>query len=566
MNFSLEDIKTQVSKVISYSQGIPEPKVDDIIDQWYTAKRPFILQFGGLIKETEFPVTLTLSRDAKRDRYNEFLNAVEEAYGFTKLLDFLCWLTLEEVFSNHTTRDYFLDGIDTKIPSGAKVSKALEHFELQGEELREIQDHLSMVIQEDKISGKLCFSVHPLDFLSSSENCHHWRSCHSLDGDYRMGNLSYMLDSSTIICYLCNGSQTYKLPNFPDSVPWNSKKWRMLLFYSETREAIFAGRQYPFFSPGALEAVRKHLVSELYWSEWFCDEIRRYPGRANFDYLNDFYVCINGGLWAKHDIIKDQTAQHFNDLLNSSCYTPYVMWNAYANCHTKPIFKIGKEIPCLCCGTGHVEASNGTMICEDCYDNLSGEERLYCACCDRSIPRYRDRVFVSYYDGLVCADCYDSITYCERCNNYYPNHLVEYDEASDEYICCNCKESKNESAATLKMADLDNILFNANGLVQIEEEPIMVDIPVAFDAAIEQARWMAENTYIPQEYIADELRKAVEQDLYASLANYTPPSSCVTYSASDLVEALKSLQVSFDASIPSLGEWITDNLDIKEAT
>ena len=83
-----------------------------------------------------------------------------------------------------------------------KLVRAFKFFETDKELLNEIQSVASMIIQEDKIEGTLCLSVHPLDFISSSENTHNWRSCHALDGEYRAGNLSYMLDKTTVMCYL----------------------------------------------------------------------------------------------------------------------------------------------------------------------------------------------------------------------------------------------------------------------------------------------------------------------------------------------------------------------------
>ena len=127
------------------------------------------------------------------------------------------------------------------IPRGMKIVKSFKYFEKDEDTLADIQSAASMIIQEDKIEGKLCMSVHPLDFLSLSENTYNWRSCHALDGDYRAGNLSYMVDSSTVICYL-KSDRDERLPNFPPEVKWNSKKWRVLLFFSNDWDMIFAGR------------------------------------------------------------------------------------------------------------------------------------------------------------------------------------------------------------------------------------------------------------------------------------------------------------------------------------
>ena len=46
MAFDIEQIKADVSKVISYSQDIPNPKVDELINNWVRAKSYFIKQMG----------------------------------------------------------------------------------------------------------------------------------------------------------------------------------------------------------------------------------------------------------------------------------------------------------------------------------------------------------------------------------------------------------------------------------------------------------------------------------------------------------------------------------------
>ena len=73
----LKTIKEQVRKVITYSQEIPEPQVDDLIDQWLEAKRDFIEAFGGkLIYELALPVTFELTQDARAERINNLIDYI----------------------------------------------------------------------------------------------------------------------------------------------------------------------------------------------------------------------------------------------------------------------------------------------------------------------------------------------------------------------------------------------------------------------------------------------------------------------------------------------------------
>ena len=226
-----ETIKQQVSAVLGYSQDIPEPQVDELIDTWQEAKRDFIELFNGeLICEFPREVSFEIGPKEKMLRVQDFISLVRNTYGNDALADFI-EMNKEGFFSNKVMNNYEHETIT--IMQGMKLLKAFKFFEDDAVTLNKLQSAASMIIQENKIEGTLCLSVHPLDYLSSSENNHNWRSCHALDGEYRSGNLSYMQDKSTVVCYL-RSDRMERLPNFPPEVPWNSKKWRVLLFFSES--------------------------------------------------------------------------------------------------------------------------------------------------------------------------------------------------------------------------------------------------------------------------------------------------------------------------------------------
>ena len=330
---NLDIIKEQVKKVITYSQNIEEPKVDWLINSWFKAKADFITMFSGLIYEGP-QLTFKLSESDRLKEFCEFCQYIENQYDNKDLNDFI-YLNRDGFYDNKTQCDFRYNG--KKIPKGMKILKALKYFDLPKNALNDIQSKASQLIQENSITGTLCFSVHPLDYLSVSENTYNWASCHSLDGDYRAGNLSYMLDSSTIVCYL-RGANNVKLPLFPDDVPWNSKKWRVLLFFSDKQDIIFAGRQYPFTSNNGLDEVRKNLLPFLKLSkrESYCDwtdpVIKSIPDSYGHDYdLLNPYILIRGSMYNLYDEIEEpDNPLHFNDLLRSSFYKPhYIAVNNY---------------------------------------------------------------------------------------------------------------------------------------------------------------------------------------------------------------------------------------------
>ena len=437
-----EDIKQQFKSVISYSQNIPDPQVDVLFREWETNKEKFINRFGGLIYEWSEPIEFTLDDAQKRQRAMEFATTVSDTYNNPVLAEFIDE-NLDSFFDNKVSKS-----LGEKVPVGMKLLKAFKYFEPNKAALRSIQDLASNIIQENKIKGTLCFSVHPLDFLSSSENTYNWRSCHALDGEYCAGNLSYMVDKSTIICYL-KGVNNTKLPMFPDDVLWNSKKWRVLIYVSDYWDLLFAGRQYPFNSDYGMEIVRKELLIRLKKEHWsYCDWtdpiIDEIPDSYDHRYdLNETHIMMRGNLYKMSEVVIDNPGStHFNDVLRSSIYRPH-----YTLINNKPWFRhdfsrvhVGGECNCLRCGKAPIKLTESFM-CDECtleYGEMDTDTFTTCDCCGR-------RIFVDdswIIDGdEVCDNCvHTECFYCDECEEYHFNTARVYLEEEDRYVCERCAD------------------------------------------------------------------------------------------------------------------------------
>lgn len=452
MKFNIKDIQNDFNKVIAYSQNIDEPKTDGLFEQWLEAKKNIIEAMDGeLIYTSPEKVSFELSRSEKLNRVTEFIETVSLSWENVELARFIDE-NREGFFSNLVVEERTTPN-GNKIPKGMKLVRAFKFFEDDKEILEKIQNKASMLIQEDKIEGYLCFSVHPLDFLSSSENTYNWRSCHALDGEYRCGNLSYMVDKSTVMVYLKTDNNDSVLPNFPEDVKWNSKKWRMLLFLSDAWNAMYAGKQYPFSSDTALDVVQRHSMNVFrlrgVWSKWHNDEVESYQfkgeDREDDMALREVYVPIRGLLYNKHELIEDcRNPLHFNDLLRSSCYTPYYCWSK--GNYTKIHFSIGGEVPCLRCGDYPI-AQTDDMLCQDCeleYGCSEDDSYIHCSCCGRRIL-YDYSYYVESSGETVCEDCAMSeCSTCECCGELYWGDEVSWDKKHEEDRCVHCHSDNNE--------------------------------------------------------------------------------------------------------------------------
>lgn len=410
---------------------------------------------NGLVYEHPDPVVFVLDESTRKRRFESFVEWVNRESS-DEIADF--FVENEAGFyDNKTVVEYRLWGSGIgPIPAGMKIGKALNKFfvPVYGEKVIEpIRIEASRLIQENSVTGKLCLSVHPLDYLSISENNHNWRSCHALDGEYRSGNLSYMVDECTVVAYLKSEEDTL-LPRFPAEVPWNNKKWRCLLYFDFNRGIAWAGRQYPFSCRSALNIVEEHLLKPL---NFFIDKYKvssffewnhcTFKGDTNIGsitaYLREPYVVYNNEISPLRDWVQDEPgSMQFNDLLNSSYYTPEMLQFSctHSNPHKIKPMKVGGPVPCIRCGCEDIEFSE-TMRCKQCTldSGIEMEEIGYCACCGERIFLEMD---YSYRDDYFCTDCYaQHIVTCQQCGDTFyaddPNDYV--DEKTGKIICRYCQ-------------------------------------------------------------------------------------------------------------------------------
>ena len=134
-----------------------------------------------------------------------------------------------------------------------------------------------------------------------------------------------MTDSCTIMCYL-KSDKDEKLPNFPEGVKWNSKKWRVLLYLSENWDMMFAGRQYPFRTDVGINFVKDNLLPQAglgNWSAWTDKKIKSYDNGVNEFSFRHAYIPYGDNIAPIDEIVMNRkNSLQFNDLLQSSCYEP----------------------------------------------------------------------------------------------------------------------------------------------------------------------------------------------------------------------------------------------------
>lgn len=485
-------LKAEFLEMVSNSQKIPKEKLnfDDLFNLWAKNKFNFYSAFGNkLILRSPEKVTFHLDEQTRLNRVEEFLDWLDTSFIWIEienadlgaLYEFVSYYK-DNFFNNCTdcvyTAKIFLhkntyEAESISIPKGIKIIKAFKYFIKDKNLLYNIQNRASMIIQENKIEGHLCLSIHPLDYLTISENTLGWRSCHALNGDYRAGNLNYMADNSTIVCYLASDA-----PCTLYGVEWNNKKWRILLFFSHCYNMIFAGRQYPFFATSALDEVKKILPinNGCYWSDWTSGmtSLANVPnGTTTYFEIPHYNLGRVNGLKPITDIVTENRYKLFyNDLLLSSSYKVplYTIKCNKENDKIKTAYKdnikIGEDVLCPCCQK-RLLTTSAVMVCDDCNQELKqykNDDAYICYYCGKEIEK--NNVSRAGDQGdLVCPDCAKKYTrICDRCGNRYHIDEMTWNHKEGKFLCDWCTmdlETERSSKLMQKTATSASNVANA---------------------------------------------------------------------------------------------------------
>lgn len=474
-----ENLIKSFSEVAAYSQKIDIHRLQQIpylIEDWFEAKSKLSDDYldGRLIKEFG-KVSIGLTAEEKKKKVERFIADLEddtyllEKINYYSIIDIQKFLSsnIDSFYENVCLKDYITENVTIK--NGSKISKALKYFVDDHDALRYLQDSISELIQQTKLTGTLCLSVHPLDYLSISENAYNWRSCHALDGGHRAGNISYMLDQCTCVCYI-KGDEDTKLPHFPKSVPWNNKKWRVLLYLSPNRELIFAGRQYPLTSTEALNLIRNIFNKDYRYSCWeqAFDHIRQpNDGAGEIIPFNEPHIRINDSIFRISEIVHDlKGSWQYNDLLYSTVYTPYYLFSfdSILDVGDKSIYKsysprsfdngllieVGGDTRCLCCGDPVFDESD--FLCLNCEKEFGTRTDgfMRCSCCGhKEWIEDLDTIegLDSWANDFLCPECVKTKTeQCPKCHRRYyieDNQLILAADGTDDPVGCVCCQNED---------------------------------------------------------------------------------------------------------------------------
>lgn len=295
----------------------------------------------------------------------------------------------------------------------------------------------SLILNDKRVRANLVISIHPLDFMTMSDNASNWRSCMSWkeEGCYRIGTVEMMNSNNVLCCYLADINtplsflKDYKEMEYDEPMEsselytWTNKKWRQLIYC--TKDIIVSGKSYPYANDDItkiiIQKVRELAQKNLGWNYVFGPE--RYQDMkhiSSLEEMNQIRAYIHNKDTQKHNIIFD-TKGMYNDMLNDHHFHYWCVRNKVKK---NKIISYSGKTSCLCCGEpvvwenedlcstwGDPEGYNDKynncdeLICPDCW---SDRNHCYCDICgdDSWKTKYFHLIDENGKELKICSDCY----------------------------------------------------------------------------------------------------------------------------------------------------------------
>lgn len=265
----------------------------------------------------------------------------------------------------------------------------------------------SLATNQRMLSGTMNISIHPLDFMTMSDNDSGWSSCMSWReaGCYCRGTVETMNSPYVVVAYL-----DADRPMDVEGLSWSNKKWRQLLIVSH--DIIFAIKAYPYYNEELSKAAVK-MVADLAKENmsWEYEEPIVIEHHHEFEFKGEKYYCSMSTNTMYNDCGSVKHVIAMNKIVTDEHKYQIETTHDYSNReHIKFKINYSGEEECMWCGTSDgCFDGEGQLACENCVSNT------YCDCCGERVSADDLRELDGQY-------------YCECC---YEDR-AQYDRISDE--------------------------------------------------------------------------------------------------------------------------------------
>lgn len=227
----------------------------------------------------------------------------------------------------------------------------------------EFRNKISDISTSSSIKTNLVLSIHPIDFMTMSDNNCGWHSCMSWTnhGSYSNGTIEMMNSNMVLVAYLESGTPYYFDNN---SIP--NKSWRVLVYVH--KNILLIGKSYPYtnyeVNKKVLEEVYKLVNKNLKWDYQYKDQeyMDLHPYHDNYMVATRSLSLLSSRY---HKRILIYTNGMYNDIIEDKDYI-YKCYRNYVD-HTIKINASGK-CSCMLCGKEIEHVGSDSKYCDKCSD------------------------------------------------------------------------------------------------------------------------------------------------------------------------------------------------------
>ena len=330
-----------------------------------------------------------------------------------------------------TTKTFILKDKPLKIPEGTKIMRAIRKvLEYYGYPdmwaFNQWRDDISVINTDREVNGELVFSIHPIDFMTMSDNKCGWTSCMSWidNGGYSTGTIEMMNSNLAMVVYLQSPQHfIYNGINIPN------KSWRTLVFAH--KNILLVGKHYPYQSEllakiildKLQEIVKKNLGWKYqYKKQLYKDMIYSYDNtyiREHFTRMGGHKIYTYTGIMY-YDILEDHDTDYW-------CCRNWIPKSLYLN--------LSGPATCFCCGelidkNKSYNISCSVKYCREC------EKKYKCCGCDlvskthaKNRITFLEKTYWNTIQNHGCVDCcidkyvWDDINKVFMSKSYLPYRL-----------------------------------------------------------------------------------------------------------------------------------------------
>lgn len=298
-----------------------------------------------------------------------------------------------------------------KVQTGCKpvrmLKKIVDLFGFDASKFEQFRLEQSLLTNQRKIAGELCLSIHPLDYMTMSDNESGWKSCMSWkdEGCYCRGTVEMMNSPYVVVGYLKDSHNTL------DDGCWNSKKWRSLFIVN--RDMIQAVKSYPYESDelttACLDEIKKY--AEPYFGTEYTTDVKKFEDGA---------IQLNS---EKTIDVKYDTYTMYNDFGSLNYHLCYPATHLAETSNSYMLNYSGEE-ECMCCGSLDEDFDNeGALSCMACSCHR-------CDCCGE----YTSEELYEVEGDFLCESCVENEAfYDEVADGYFYNtHCTELRVVCDD--------------------------------------------------------------------------------------------------------------------------------------